>query len=117
RRGWQACPHGRESLPAGWIGFELGRAPEGLIRKPVRVANDVALQGPGRRPRPELRARDHAGTGPQRPVHRRASAAVLAERYEGAAAHAYDALLNDLALRARVSPCRHDVTVTPSRAP
>jgi hypothetical protein len=45
RRGWQACPHGRESLPAGWIGFELGRALEVLIRKPVRVANDVALQG------------------------------------------------------------------------
>jgi polyphosphate glucokinase len=27
------------------MGFELGRALEALIRKPVRVANDVALQG------------------------------------------------------------------------
>ena len=29
----------------GWIGFDLGRALEPLFRKPVRVANDVALQG------------------------------------------------------------------------
>jgi hypothetical protein len=45
RRGWRACPHRRESLPPGWIGFELGRALEALFRKSVRVANDVARKG------------------------------------------------------------------------
>jgi polyphosphate glucokinase len=87
----------------GWIGFDLGTAVEGLFRKPVRVANDVALQGLAaiRRQGYELVMTLGTGVGSALYLNGLLVPQFSLSRYEARPHTTFDALLNDLALKER----------------
>jgi polyphosphate glucokinase len=87
----------------GWIGFDLGRALEALFRKPVRVANDVALQGLAaiRGHGVELVITLGTGLGSAMYLNGLLVPQFSLSRYEARPHLTYDALLNDLALKER----------------
>ena len=87
----------------GWIGFDLGRALEAQFRKPVRVANDVALQGLAaiRRQGFELVITLGTGVGSALYLNGLLVPQFSLNRYEARPDMTFDALLNDLALKER----------------
>ena len=86
-----------------WIGFDLGRALESQFRRPVRVANDVALQGLAaiRRQGFELVMTLGTGVGSALYLNGLLVPQFSLSRYEARPHTTYDALLNDLALKER----------------
>jgi polyphosphate glucokinase len=86
-----------------WIGFDLGTAVEDLFRKPVRVANDVALQGLAaiRRQGFELVMTLGTGVGSALYLNGLLVPQFSLSRYEARPHMTFDALLNDLALKER----------------
>lgn len=87
----------------GWIGFDLGTALERLFRKPVRVANDVALQGLAavRGQGFELVITLGTGVGSALYLDGLLVPQFSLSRYEARPHLTYDALLNDRALKER----------------
>jgi polyphosphate glucokinase len=87
----------------GWIGFDLGPALEAQFRKPVRVANDVALQGLAaiRRRGFELVVTLGTGVGSALYLNGLLVPQFSLNRYEARPHMTFDALLNDLALQDR----------------
>jgi polyphosphate glucokinase len=87
----------------GWIGFDLRRALEALLRKPVRVANDVALQGLAaiRGEGFELVITLGTGVGSALYLNGLLVPQFSLSRYEARPHMTYDALLNDSALKER----------------
>ena len=87
----------------GWIGFDLGTAVEGLFRQPVRVANDVALQGLAaiQRRGYELVMTLGTGVGSALYLNGLLVPQFSLSRYEARPDMTFDALLNDLALKER----------------
>jgi polyphosphate glucokinase len=86
-----------------WIGFDLGAALEKLFRKPVRVANDVALQGLAaiRGQGFELVITLGTGVGSALFLNGFLVPQFSLSRYEARPHLTYDALLNDRALKDR----------------
>lgn len=87
----------------GWIGYDLGRALEAQFRKPVRVANDVALQGLAaiRRQGFELVMTLGTGVGSALYLNGLLVPQFSLSRYEARPHMTFDVLLNDLALKDR----------------
>lgn len=87
----------------GWIGFDLGGALGALFRKPVRVANDVALQGLAaiRGQGFELVITLGTGLGSAMYLNGLLVPQFSLSRYPARPHLTYDALLNDLALKER----------------
>jgi polyphosphate glucokinase len=87
----------------GWIGFNIGRALQTQFRKPVRVANDVALQGLAaiRRQGFELVITLGTGVGSALYLNGLLVPQFSLSRYEARPHTTFDALLNDLALKER----------------
>jgi polyphosphate glucokinase len=87
----------------GWIGFDLGRELEGRFHKPVRVANDVAIQGLAviRGQGFELIVTLGTGVGSALYLNGLLVPQFSLSRYEARPHTTYDALLNDLALKER----------------
>jgi polyphosphate glucokinase len=86
-----------------WTGYDLGRAVEALFHRPVRVANDVALQGLGaiRGKGFELVVTLGTGVGSALYLDGLLVPQFALNRYEARPHTTYDALLNDLALKER----------------
>jgi polyphosphate glucokinase len=87
----------------GWIGFELGKALEELCRRPVRVANDVALQGLAAISGKGYELVITLGTGVGSALYLNGLLVpqFSLSRYEARPHTTYDALLNALALKER----------------
>jgi polyphosphate glucokinase len=87
----------------GWIGFDLRGALEAQFRRPVRVANDVALQGLAaiRRRGFELVMTLGTGVGTALYLNGMLVPQFSLNRYEARPHMTFDALLNDVALKDR----------------
>ena len=87
----------------GWIGFDLGKAIEERFRRPVRVANDVALQGLAAIQRRGFELVMTLGTGVGSALYLNGLLVpqFSLARYEARPHLTFDVLLNDLALKER----------------